>query len=296
MSKVYEGEIIDGHMHLWDLSRGEYPWLQGADNHFEDIIGDYKKMKRNFFLPEYQEWIKPHHVTKSVHIETNAAPTKGLHETEWLQKIADEKGFPHGIVAYADLSDPDIENVTKEQCQFPNVRGIRQILFEREGEPSLLNAPHCQKGLKYLASQNLTFDIAIFGKQIKDAAKVVKEYDDVLFILDHLGWPLDVTDSGFTKWKEDLASLATCPNCYLKLSGIGLVFQRLDQENIKRFLHAGIELFGEDRCLFGSNVPPAALFISYAELIGMFKEAFSTFDIKVQHKLFYENAKEFYGI
>jgi len=279
-------------MHLWDLTHGEYPWLVEEDPLLVSRIGSYKKFRKNFLIEEYEALIKPHNVVKSVHIEANAAPKKSLYETEWLQKIADHHGFPHAIIPHADLRDPDIENVIKDLCQFPNVRGIRQLLFESE----LPSDPHWHRGLRYFAAQNLTFELGIFGNQIPQVAKIVKEHDDVHFVLDHLGWPLDISDSGFNKWKEEMTLLAMSPNTHLKLSGIGLIFKTPDHENITRFLHAGIEIFGEDRCFFGSNIPPDSLFLTYNQIIEIFKDALSDYEPIVQRKLFYENAKEFYDL
>jgi len=292
MSKVYSGEIIDGHMHLWDLTHGEYPWLYDEDPIFVSRIGSYKKICKNFLIDEYQALVKPHNVVKCVHIEANAAPKKSLHETAWLQKIADSHGFPHAIVPFADLRDPDIENVIKDLCQFPNVRGVRQLLFDSD----LSADPHWHRGLRYFAAQHLTFELCLFGNQLPEAAKIVKEHDDVLFILDHLGWPEDLSEEGFSRWKEEIAHLATHPNVHLKLSGIGLAFHGVDKENIIRFLRAGIDIFGEDRALFGSNIPPDSLFLSYNKIIEIFKEALSIYDPKIQRKIFNENAKEFYDL
>jgi len=295
---MYKDEIIDAHMHLWDLDHGEYPWLFDQEGFFNDLLGSRKKIQKNFLITDYEALIKPFNVSKSVHVEANPAPKKALHETEWLQKIADNHGFPHAIIPQADLSDPDIENVLKDHCQCPNVRGIRQVLFHEEGgsERDLLNDPHWQKGLKALSSQLLSFDLAIFSPQIRDAAKVTKEYDGVMFVLDHLGWPRDISEKGFEKWAEDLTLLAENSNVYLKLSGLGIVFQGPKSERIEKFLHAGIKIFGADRCLFGSDMPPDSLFLSYAEVIDYARKVFSLYDLEDQRKLFYENAKQFYEL
>lgn len=295
---MYQDEIIDAHMHIWDLDHGHYPWLKGVDKEIEKLIGDYKKIRRNFLIADYEALVKSHRVVKCVHIEANAEPTKALHETEWLQKIADHHGFPHAIIASANLVDPDIANVLKDHCQYPNVRGIRQVLFhELESEaPDLINDPHWQKGLKALEAQILSFDIAIFGHQIPAAVQLAKEYPNVSFVLEHLGFPRDLSDRGFISWKHHLARLAEHENVYLKLSGIGLVFRFDDQENIERFIHAGVEIFGEDRCIFGSNIPPDTLFFSYDKLIEIFKRTFTRYSLNIQRKLFYENAKEFYDL
>ncbi|MCB1080489.1 MAG: amidohydrolase family protein [Chlamydiia bacterium] len=292
MIKLYSEEIIDAHMHLWDLSHGDYPWLTQKEHAFKKQLGSLEKIRKNFLIDDYQALIKPHHVTKCIHLEANGLAKQALQETKWLQKIADSHGFPHAIVPFADLRDPDIENVIKDHCQFPNVRGIRQVLFDSD----LPSDPHWHRGFAALAKQNLTFDLCLFGHQLPQIAKIIKEHDDVLFVLDHLGWPEDLSDGGFNKWKEEMSLLSSYPNAHLKLSGIGLIFKTLDQENISRFLRAGVEIFGEDRCFFGSNVPPDTLFLTYNQLMESMKEALSVYDLKVQRKLFFQNAKDFYDI
>lgn len=295
---MYKDEIIDAHMHLWDLDHGDYPWLTKKEGHFDDVIGKLDRLAKNFLISDYEALVKPYNVEKSVHVEANSTLKKALHETEWLQKIADSHGFPHGIVFQADLRDPDIENVLKDHCQFPNARGVRQILFHEEGssEPDLMSDPQWQRGVKALSKQILSFDIALFGHQIPNAAHLVSENPDVSFVLDHLGWPRDISDQGFETWKSNLRLLAVHENVFLKLSGIGLIFKTDDRDNIKRFLHAGIELFGEDRCFFASNCPPDALFIPYGKIVEIARDAYSRYSPETQRKLFYENAKLFYDL
>lgn len=295
---MYKDEIIDTHFHLWDLEHGDYPWLKGEETEFESLIGSVKKIQKNFLIADYEALVKPFHVTKGVHVEANADIKKALYETEWLQKIADNHGFPQAIVAQADLTDPDIGNVLKDHCQYPNVRGIRQVLFRQigSGQKNLLDDPHFHRGIKALSRQLLSFDISVFGHQIPEVAKLVKEYDDVMFVLDHLGWPLDVSDAGLEKWMGDLSLLSENENVYLKLSGIGLIFKNYENKNIERFLHGGIKVFGVDRCMFASNIPPDSLFMSYGEIIDIFRKTLALYDLEDQRKIFYENAKQFYEL
>lgn len=73
--------------------------------------------------------VKPHGVTKSVHITAMWGPNRALDETRWLQSVADKHGFPHGIVCNADVSDPGVDAALKGQRQFPNLRGVHQMLY-----------------------------------------------------------------------------------------------------------------------------------------------------------------------
>ena len=73
---------------------------------------------------------------KSVHLQ--AAMADPVQETAWLQCLAEDpagRGFPHAIVAFADLADPGVEAVLERHCRYPNVRGIRFMVNHIEGEP-----------------------------------------------------------------------------------------------------------------------------------------------------------------
>ncbi|CCB89886.1 amidohydrolase family protein [Simkania negevensis] len=295
---MYKGEIVDAHMHLWDLDHGDYPWIKERNPLIEVLVGDYKKIRKNFLIDDYLKMVKPHHITKSIHLEANANPKKALHETMWLQKQADTYGFPHGIVIQTDLASNDLEEELKDHLQYPNVRGARQILFREEDsdKPNLLQEYGWQKGLKLLAKYELSFELALFAHQLADATKIVREYSDVRFVLEHLGWPLDLSKEGFELWKNRLALLASETNVHFKISGISSVLKTSDQKTIEPYLLTAIELFGVDRCFFGSNFPPDSLHCTFAGLLDSLKRIFSQFDEKTQTKLFYQNAKDFYQI
>lgn len=295
---IYEGEIIDAHMHLWDLEKREYPWIYEEDEYINEILGSFEAIRKNFLVSDYKALATPHRIVKSVHVEANTLPKNALEETEWLQEIAARDGFPHAIISYADLRDPDIAAALKELCRFPNVRGVRQVLFHKANSTSvdLMHDSQWREGLRELEKQLLSFDLSIFDHQIPDAALLASEFSDVSFALDHLGWPLNLTDEGFASWKYDLSKLAENDNVYLKLSGIGVIFKADDRSNIERFIRAGIEIFGEERCMFASNFPPDSLFFSLGKLLEIFKAVFSCYDLPTQRKLFYENAKVFYDL
>ena len=47
MTSIYEAEILDAHMHLWDLTHGDYPWLKQSNPVVTKWIGSYKKICKN---------------------------------------------------------------------------------------------------------------------------------------------------------------------------------------------------------------------------------------------------------
>ena len=51
-----------------------------------------------------------------------------------MQGIADEHGWPHAIVGYADLLSTTVAATLKRQAIFPLMRGIRMQLHWHENE------------------------------------------------------------------------------------------------------------------------------------------------------------------
>ncbi len=117
--------MIDTHHHIW--LRKDVTWL--ADPPIPRMFGDYFGIRRDYPVEEWMNDIVPEGAVKSVHVTAMWAPGRKLDETKWLQAVADKHGFPHGIVCNADLADADVEAALKAQKQFPNVRGVRQMLY-----------------------------------------------------------------------------------------------------------------------------------------------------------------------
>ena len=100
--------IVDAHHHLWDLRVNRYPWLTDARR--EMLIGDPAPIARNYLLSDFLADSATQNVVKSVHLEAGHSGDDPVLETAWLQSVADDpasRGFPHAIVAFANLADPD---------------------------------------------------------------------------------------------------------------------------------------------------------------------------------------------
>ena len=86
---MYDGEIIDSHMHLWDLENG-YSWLSAPDSDLEKMIGDYKSLRKNFLVEDYMAIAKSNNITGSVHVEAFGFPEDPSLESRWLQGLSDK--------------------------------------------------------------------------------------------------------------------------------------------------------------------------------------------------------------
>ena len=300
---MYTGPIIDTHMHLWDLANG-YAWLSAPDPNFERLIGNYEVLRRNFIASDYALLTRGHHVLKSVHIQAFGFHDDPIDETEWLQAQADRDGYPHGIIAFANLSDPNVEDILRKHCAYRNVRGIRmplnydQAVWRRMADRGdYMRDAQWRRGFALISRYALSFDAQIYDHQAPDVAILAHAFPEITLVIEHLGWPIAIeTPAGFERWAQRLTTLAQCPNVFLKVSGVGCVFRRVDTGLIRRYLRRAIAIFGPQRCLFGSNCPPDTLFYDFRTLLGVCTDALSDLTPEAQRAVFFDNGQRIYRL
>jgi len=297
-------KIIDPHHHLWDLDRFHYPWLAEPVEH---IAGDYTAIRRSYRIADFLEDAKIQDLVKSVHLEAdfdhNDDPVK---ESAWLQSLADDPGaggFPHGIVAYADLSARDVEDVLVRHCRYPNMRGIRQALnhapearlcFAERGD--LMTDARWRAGFALLESFDLSFDLQVWPWQMDDAVRLARDFPNVLIILDHTGMPIYRDEGGFKRWRDSMRALAGLFNVAVKISGLGMFDHHWTVETIRPFVLETIELFGVERCMFASNFPVDKLMSSYDDLWRSYAVITAACSANEQRRLFHDNAARYYRL
>ena len=258
---TYAGPIIDPHMHLWDLERHYYAWLQDTPLP-NNPAGDMSPLAyRTYGLDDYLADTVGWNVVQAVHVECGLPPKDQLSETDWLQGLADTRGVIGGIVAGAWLDDPGVEALLEAQAARPNVRGVRQIVSwhidpaRTYGDRDLLQDPQWRKGYALLARHGLSFDLQLYPSQMATSADLAAAHPDIPVIVNHAGMPTDRDAAGLAAWREGLALLAEKPNVSCKISGLAMVDRTWTPESLRPFILRVIEAFGPERCMFASNFP-----------------------------------------
>jgi predicted TIM-barrel fold metal-dependent hydrolase len=291
-------------MHLWDLDRIRYPWLTPPLP--VGITGDVRSIANTYLLDDYLrdargagEKIR---VAKVVHVEAGADPADSLKETRWLQSVADQHGFPHALVAHAELNNPKVEALLAEHASHRNVRGIRQIL-NWHADPKktytprdLLEDADWRKGFALLRKYNLSFDLQVYPSQMPAAAALASRHPDTLMILNHTGMPADRDAAGLQAWRTGMQALAQQPNVAVKISGLAMLDWQWTTESLRPFVLQTLDIFGSDRCLFASNFPVDRLFGSFARQYGVYQSLTATLSPSERAQLFASNAERIYRI
>lgn len=293
-------KCIDSHQHLWDLANHSYPWLAKTSEQPSAIV-DLSRLRRNYLVADYQSDIANHDIVKAVHIDARYDENNPAGETAWLQSVADEPGsggIPHGIVAYANLADENVEALLAAHAKHANLRGIRHILNRNPNiadRDYLADVGWCENfGL--LKKFGLSFDLQIYFPQMSAAARLARRYPETQIILNHAGMPHVPGLEGFAGWQKGMRELAACGNIAAKISGLAMTSHDWTTESIRPHVLETIEIFGVDRCMFGSNFPVDGLYSTFDRLWSAFKTLTRGFSECEREALFHDNAERFYRL
>ena len=294
--------LIDPHHHLWDLERNRYPWLQERPLRLR-VEGDVSPIAKSYLLEDYWADARNQNVVKSVHVEGGWDPSNPVGETAWLQRLADKHGFPHGIVAHAELDAPDVERVLEAHAGYRNVRGIRHAVNWHPDpvktyvdRPDLIRTAAWRRGFGLLRQLGLSFDLQLYPAQMHDAAALAHAYPGVQIIINHAGMPVGRDERGLDLWRRGMRELAAARNVAVKISGLGVADWHWTVESIRPFVLETIEAFGVSRCMFASNFPVDKLWSDFDRLYAAFREIARPFSEAERRQLFHDNAARYYRL
>ena len=291
--------IVDAHHHVW--RRADLPWLDGPMQ--PRIFGPYEPIRRDYPISEYLSDIAGSGVTHSVYVQANWAKEGFEDEVAYVQRAADETGYPQGIVGYADFLADDVRPQLDRLTKYRGMRGLRMQLHWHENpqyrfaaKPDLARDPTLQQNVARLADYGWSFDLQVFAEQMDGAAELAAASPKVIFILQHAGMLEDRSAAGWTRWRDGMRRLAARPNVVSKLSGLGTFIHSNDPGHIAPVVRETIEIFGPARCLFGSNFPVEKLWTRYADLIAAYRRALEPLGEDTARAALYDTATRIYRL
>ena len=286
-------EFVDTHVHFYDM---QHPYLVYAhwvpDVDHPTLGTQMRKLgQRNFVAEDYIAESKGSNVVKAVHVQAAIGSPDPVQETEWLQAAADRTEYPHGIVAFADLSDPSVEATLERHCEFPNMRGIRDY----DGAEHLTE-PQFIRGFGLLGKYNLISSMNVTWPHMSDVRSIAARFPNVQLVIDHAGGPWERSAAYIEHWRQGMAAAAEAENVWCKISGLGMTDHTWTTASIRPFVLYCIETFSVERCFFGTNWPVDSLWSGYADVVDAYAEIISEFSRPERERLFAKNAERLYRI
>ena len=293
--------FVDAHIHLWNLQRIHYSWLSPP---FSDDgpNGSVEPIARNYLVEDYRADAANWNVVGAVHVDAGADASLALQETEWLEGVAEESGLPTGIVAFAALHDPDVEQLLEAHAAHPRVRGIRHIVnWHHEQNRSytprdFTSDPAWERGFALLGKHCLSFDLQAYPGQFPRLALIAARNPGTQIVINHMGMPVESDRDGAALWMTGMRALADRPNVAVKISGAGFIHRPWTAESVRSYVLGTIDLFGPDRCMFASDFPTDKLFGSFDHTLSAYADLIAQFSDSERRAMWGGNANRIYRL
>jgi predicted TIM-barrel fold metal-dependent hydrolase len=281
--------VIDASMHLWDQARNPVAWLTDRTM-VRDVIGDYDSLPDTYALPDYVAATAPVEVRGVVWSDAGAADTVAA--ARWVVE-QDTTGVVTGLVALADPGDAHFERTVRALREVPKAASVRIRLVASLGGPA--DETRTSDALALLDELGLVATLEVGADQLELVGEVAPRQPTLQIVLDHFGWPADLSASGRRAHLGALSRLAEQANVVTRIDAIGAIFGKWDVDTIHPWLIGVVDVFGPQRCMLGSDMPIETLRSTFADLYAAYDAIFADRSDDDRRWLFADTARQVYG-
>jgi predicted TIM-barrel fold metal-dependent hydrolase len=295
--------ILDCHQHFFEARRLRYPIFEARSAGFESLVGDYSALPRVYLPEDYARDTAGLNVTQTVWAEFISEDPSG--EARWASELGDTTGRPNGMIVSVDFFDPGWNRVLEEYAAMRRVRCVRQHLgwhptnpaLRFAARPDVLSNDVWRSRIAALRQHRMVCELEVFSPQLREVTPVARAYPDLQFVVPVMGWPLDLTDDGYERWRGDLEALSGCSNVALKIFGMECIFGiRWTVSRVRRWILSAIEVFGPSRCMFASHMPLCTLARGIQQVYAAYFEIIAEFSELEKRQLLHDTAARVYRI
>jgi L-fuconolactonase len=311
--------VIDAHHHLWFRSGSRYL----LDEFASDLASGH-----HVLATVYVE-------CNSMYRRTGPVALQTVGEAEFVAGMAamsDSGSFGPARVcaAYVGAADLALGSAVDEildqlaLASGGRLRGVRgSAAWDADPAINVGGRPHAKRGLLLdadfqagaarLAARNLVYDAWQYYPQLSELCTLADALPDLNIVVNHCGGLLGIGNyanpRNFGHWKDQVAEVARRPNTVMKLGGLGRQRCGFGLEKLsiaptatelallwQPYVETCVELFGTQRCMFGSNFPPDNVAGSYRTVWNALKLTTSGCSATERHALFCGTAGRVYGI
>jgi predicted TIM-barrel fold metal-dependent hydrolase len=239
--------------------------------------------------PRYRALAAPLGIVGAVKIE--ASPW--VEDNLWVLQIAERDTIVVGVVGNLEPDKPDFAEMFARYHKNPLFRGIRYGNLWGRDITKQADNPAFIEGLKLVAQADLVLDTANPRVDLLEAiVKITDKVPALRVVLDHLP-SLEPTPGNREAYDTALRELRKRPQVYVKLSA---VIHRVNGQlstalaPYRDRLDQLVELFGEDRILFGSDWPNSDGVAPLDKVVGVVREYFTSKPRAMAEKYFWKNS------
>lgn len=274
---------IDAHQHFWKIVRGDYFWM---GPHVANICRDYLP---DDLAPE----LKAQRIDATVVVQAAAT----VAESKFLLDLAARTPSIAGVVGWLDLEGSAFEATLVELMGRGKLVGLRPMLQDLEDDAWIVR-PLVLERLQRLAAAGLALDFLVKPRHLPYVSQALEAVPTLRSVIDHCAKP-ELRGGDLEPWRRALADVASNRSVCCKLSGLVTEADpvRWRPSDLAPAIEHALEVFGEDRVVFGSDWPVCTLSASYERVVSALTQVLGARLTPVfEQKLFGDNARRLYRI
>ena len=280
MTDTERASILDCHVHFWDPERLTYAWLD-----------EVPALNRAFTADDFAQY-RPTPI-EAIFVEAGRDERQAVDEIDWVRGEAKRHPWIRGAVAHVPLeSHLESADLIGRHAADPFIVGVRRNVQDEAA--GFTEDAVFRDSVRLLGDFGLPFDACVRQQQIPEITRLAAACPHTTIVLDHLGKPKrDSRD----EWSQVLRELAKHENVVCKLSGLAT---ELGPDTPTAFtlslLREALNVFGPERCLYGSDWPVMTQAIRYARWLDLVREALSGLSWSADAAVLRGNAQRVYRL
>lgn len=274
---------IDAHHHLWNYDPVEYDWIDDS----------MAILKKDFLIKDLEKTLHHNGFSSSIAVQAR----QSMEETLWLLTLAEQTNLIKGVVGWIDLKSDTLAQQLDELAKYKKLVGFRHVI-QGENDPAFMQNPDFIRGLQMLADRGYRYDLLVFAHQLPAAAEMLAQIPNLHVVIDHIAKPDIKSRSDFDTWQQNMALLAHNAKCYCKLSGMVTEADWLNwhSDDFHPFMQTVLDLFGQDRIMFGSDWPVCLVAADYDQVKSLVLDFINVQAPDAKELILGQNAHKFYQL
>jgi L-fuconolactonase len=243
-------DIVDAHLHLWDLDVARYTWLGPQ----------HGVLHRTYSAAEAAETLRAAGIARAVVVQAEDS----VDDTEFLLGAAREHAEIAGVVGWIRLDDP--ETAAAQLAGYgAGLSGVRHLVHD-DPRADFLELPAVRASLRLVAAAGLPLDVPdAWPRHLDQVRELARDLPQLRLIVDHLAKPPRGKGEGMEAWARTLRAVARHPHVFAKLSGLQAPGEPFTVAALRPVLDVALECFGAERLMWGSDWPMTANDGTYSE-------------------------------
>jgi predicted TIM-barrel fold metal-dependent hydrolase len=292
-------EIVDTHVHVWDLDRERLPWL--------DAEGPI--LKRNWSPADYAKELRidqGYSLEQAIYIEIDRAHDERAKENQKaIELVNDPLTLFAGACISGTLTSSDFADYIEQWSTKSQIKGVRQVLHVPSSPPHACLTETFINNVRLLGEKGLVYEACLRCEELEDLVTVAKECPETTVVLDHMGIvdadivgvenPVGADRDYKEAWQHHLQELGALSNVICKVSGLNPM-REWSTDTLARAVKPALEAFDADKVMFASNFPVLNVAMSLDQWIVASLEITSDMKASDREAFFANNARRVYGL